>query len=128
MPLTPAAWPPAAAPRGTTHAHDDHPQFLLDDEPRLTELERLYPNTPMLGQHAGRAEVPGPATRPQLGIARGPLTIREQADVLSPIRGRAPAGSLVTLLLEKGEWALIAHRTPDGATVGWTARSAIIVP
>ena len=128
-PRLPSARPGIAPPRGTARAFDDHPHFLPDDDPpRITELERQYPDGMWPGQHQGRRDLPEPATSSRQGIARGPLTVREQADILAKITGRVPAGAPIRLLHEKGEWALIASRTDAGTVVGWTARSAILLP
>jgi hypothetical protein len=121
--------PPPPAPQGTTYAFDDHPRFAPDDDPpHITDLERLYPDGMWPGQRPDRHDLPPPATQPKDGFAQSPLTVRDKADVAANVTGRVPAGAPVRILLEKGAWALIAYRTDDGAVVGWTARSGILLP
>lgn len=117
---------PPSRPRNS--ASDENPRFFpADDPPRLTELERELLRGAQPGDEP-RPDIFAPAPRQQAGIARAPLTVRERADINAKIAGRVPAGAPVKLLLEKGEWALVAYRTAEGVVMGWTARSAVIVP
>ena len=132
-------------PGSTTSATDEDPRFAPDDdEPHLTELERMYPDGMWPGQHRssprGTPSPPmgalppspqpeAPATNARKGHARTALTLRESTEPSARVTGQAPAGSALSVLGESGEWALVVLRGPDGASLfGWTRRAAITVP
>ncbi len=100
-----------------------------DDEPRLTELERMYPDGMWPGQH--RAEprsLAGPATNARIGHALAPLGVRERPDAAASMAGSVPAGGKLIVIREAGAWALVAAQGPDGGMHGWVPRAAITVP
>jgi hypothetical protein len=123
--------PPA---RGPNYAFDDHPRFAPDDdEPHITELERLYPDGMWPGHHDrarddDRSMSPGDPSHSRVARARSALTLHEYSNAAAPRTGQVPPGATITILGEVEDWVLIAHKRPGGVTVGWTRRSGISAP
>ena len=122
---------PPGAPRSVTSASDDNPRFAPDDEePHLTELERMYPDGMWPGQHRPPPRgTAGPATNARPGHARTALTLRESSEPTAKVTGQVQAGAALSVVGEAGEWALVVLRAPDGAGLfGWTQRAAVSIP
>jgi hypothetical protein len=120
----------AAAPRPTNYAVDENPRFVPEgDEPRITELERLYPDGMWPGQGSReRRELAAPSTKARKGHAGAPLTVREKPDAASPLTGHVPAGETLLVIRELGDWTLVVHQGADGTTIGWAPRGLVAVP
>jgi Bacterial SH3 domain len=125
--------PPAGSPAHPIFAPDDED----DDEPRMTELERRYPDGMWPGRRTqeerdrDRELFPGLAAPDggshRTGLARRPLRLLEDplpgASALAVIR----AGEPVQVLKETGDWALVRYRGGEGAITGWVRKSEIAV-
>src|SRR5262249_50377460 len=70
---------------------------------------------------------PGDPPRGQLGLTRGPLTLREQPTLGSEVVGEVKAGELVTVPFITGEWALVYYTGPGGLLMGWAKKSEIAI-
>jgi hypothetical protein len=117
-------------PPSRTRASDDHVIFAPDDDdPRLTELEHMYPDGMWPGQHpAEPRSSAGSATNARVGHALAPLGVHERPDAAASIAGWVPAGGKVIVVREAGTWALVAAQGLDGGIHGWVPRGAITVP
>jgi hypothetical protein len=121
---------PSIAPLSRTSASDENPHFAPDDDdPHVTELERMYPDGMWPGQHRDPSPVltpPSSTLRP--GRASAALTLRESASPTASVIGHVPAGTGLTVRAELGEWVLVVLRQPDGATLfGWTTRAGVTI-
>jgi hypothetical protein len=132
----------AATPRaGAEPSSREHPfTFAVpddDDDPHLTELERLYPDGMWPGQrpdrHAPAAEPgttieesrPGPDRR-RVGLVRHPITLRSDPGARGVVLGQVQAGEQVMIVKEVGEWVLVVH-TGKTVEMGWAKKSEIAV-
>jgi Bacterial SH3 domain len=98
----------------------------VDDAPRLTELERLYPDGMWPGQQGARDTREEPAaTNPKSGHTLSPITLREHADPSAKVVGQVPAGVRLMMVRESGEWVMVVFQGPDGLLVGWAKRDAL---
>jgi hypothetical protein len=121
------------------------------DEPRLTELERMYPDGmwPGRGQRrrvdrshplgidqGGDPGVAPPADDPwivpggtsggqRFGLAQKLLTLHVEPSESADATGQVKAGKLVMILKEVGDWALILYK--GEGLMGWAKKSEIAV-
>jgi hypothetical protein len=121
---------PHDAPASTIRASDSNPRFAPDDvEPRVTELERLYPDGMWPGRREEKPDDPiDRRTKAKSGHARAVLTVRDRADASARVAGSVPAGERLMVIREDGAWALVVHQGPDGITMGWATKSLVSVP
>jgi hypothetical protein len=119
------------SPRSPNYAFDDHPRFAPDDDdPHVTELERLYPDgmwpghrdPPRDDDRSGSSDAP---SRPRTARARSALIVHEHANAAAPTTGLVPPGAKIMVLGEVEGWALVLYRRPEGVIVGWARRSGI---
>jgi uncharacterized protein YgiM (DUF1202 family) len=64
---------------------------------------------------------------PRMGLVRKKLELRDQASARGGIIGEVPAGAVVTVVKEQGEWVLIAQSGTDDMAFGWAPRSGVAV-
>lgn len=74
-------------------------------------------------------ELPGALAegRGRLGIARGPLPLRERPGEAGKLVAEVKAGELVMILRESGSYALVWAGGTDSVVKGWARRSGIAV-
>lgn len=125
-------------PRPSNYAVEENPRFVPDDQaPRVTELERMYPDGMWPGRN-GRppmdplpddARGPStPSTKPRGGHTRALVLVRERADLSAKVIGRVEASERIMVVREDGQWMLVVHQDTDGATMGWVPRAQITLP
>jgi hypothetical protein len=125
-----ARHPPAAHAPGTSYGSDENPRFAPDDdEPRVTDLERLYPD----GMWPGRRGAPpkddaAPRSNARAGHIRAPAMVRETSEVTGRVTGRLAAGERVMVVAERAGWLLVVHQAPSAVTMGWTEASGVTIP
>lgn len=134
--LAPAEHPPV--PR-TFFAPPDEDE----DEPRVTELERMYPDgmwpgrngrdpkpsargrDPSGGDAHGKIPALGKTTR--LGLTQKPLTLFDSPGENGDVLGAVKAGELVMIVREVGDWALVVYEGADDVLMGWLKKSGIAI-
>ncbi len=133
-----------------------HPSWPLEDEdePSMTELERLYPD----GMWPGRKDTPpnanddanerenerereifgggskragqddqGSSARPAMGLVRRTIKLVTNPKDPSEVTGNLKAGELVMILKETDGWLLVASSSTEGVVMGWVKKSEIAV-
>src|SRR5262249_3369795 len=105
---------PSAAPEGTAR-----PLPLPHRPPEILS----QPET----EGPGALFDPDDTPRGQVGLAPGPLTLREQPSLGSEVVGQVKAGELVTVPFISGEWALVYYTGSAGLLMGWAKKSEIAI-
>ncbi len=100
-----------------------------EQEPRVTELERLYPDAPWPGRHRrpkadddDTVQMDMATTR--IGMAKQPLELRQSPESDAATIGKLDKGQSAVVLKERGDWVFLM-RGADKA--GWAKKSEIAI-
>jgi len=126
--------PPPGAPGNPIIAPGDEDDE--DNEPRLTQLERDYPEGMWPGRKSAEDRAreksifeapPGSALGSKAGLALGPLKLFEDPLPGAGVVAMIAKGTTVQIVREVGAWALVKYRGSGEPITGWVQKSEISV-
>jgi hypothetical protein len=121
---------------------EENPIFAPDDEdeegdePRLTQLERDYPEGMWPGRRSAEDRArereifgapPGGAAELKTGRALGPLELFEDPLPGASVVAIVARGTALQIVREVGDWVFIKYRGSGEPITGWVPKSEISV-
>jgi hypothetical protein len=125
--------PPLGAPGNPIIAPGEEDD---DAEPRLTQLERDYPEGMWPGRRSAEDRArekaifgapPGSSATAKAGLALGPLKLFEDPLPGAGVVAMIAKGTAVQIVREVGAWVLIKYRGSGEPITGWVQKSEISV-